>query len=107
MKIIMWKKLRSIQIPGSTWVPCLMGLLLGTTMGLSIALPLRQPAENTSEESIFGPNESLELVLILETGEELQLRVTGKNTTEVVQSLRRMLEDMDGTILTGKSYLYI
>lgn len=105
--IVMWKKLKSIQIPGSIAAPCLTGLLLGTTMGLFIVLPLRPPVESTSEESIFGQNESLELSVRLETGEELQLRVTGKSTMEVVQSLKKMLEGMDGTILAEKSYLYI
>ncbi len=105
--IVMWKKLKSIQIPGSIVAPCLTGLLLGTTMGLSIVLPLRPPVEGTSEENTFGQNESLELSVRLETGEELQLRVTGESTMVVVQSLKKMLEGMDGTILAEKSYLYI
>ena len=103
----MWKRVKNIQIPGIIWGPCLTGLLLGTTMGLFTRLPIAPPNVRTSEESISGKNESLELILVLPDGEELQLRVTGKNTTEVVQSLRRMLEDMDGTILIEKSYLYI
>jgi len=105
--IVMWKKLKSIQIPGSIAAPCLTGLLLGTTMGLSIVLPLRPPVEGTLEENTFGQNESLELSISLETGEELQLRVTGESTMVVVQSLKKMLESMDGTILAEKSYLYI
>lgn len=105
--IVMWKKLKSIQIPGSIAAPCLTGLLLGTTMGLSIVLPLRPPVDSTLEESTFGQNESLELSVRLETGEELQLRVTGESTMVVVQSLKKMLEGMEGTILTEKSYLYI
>ena len=71
---------------------------------LSIGLQISRTAESTSEESTFGPNESLELQLRTSQGEELQLRVTGKNTTEVVQSLKTILQNTDGTLLVERSY---
>jgi DNA-binding Lrp family transcriptional regulator len=70
-------------------------------MVLFTVLPVRPPRVNTSEESISGKNESLELLLLVGE-EELHLKVTGNNTTEVVQSLKRLLQRMDGTILVEK-----
>ena len=55
-------------------------------------------AENTS-----GKNASLEIVVILESGEELQVRATGKATTEVLMNLRQMLNTMGGNLLVEKS----
>lgn len=97
----MWQKIKSIQIPGSIVAASLTGLILGTTTVLFTVLPVRPPSVNTSEESISGRNESLELLLLVGE-EELHLKVTGNNTTEVVQSLKRILQRMDGTILTEK-----
>ena len=97
----MWQKIKSIQIPGSIAAVSLTAMILGTTMALFTVLPVRPPRVNTSEESISGRNESLEL-LILVGDEELHLKVTGNNTTEVVQSLKRLLQRMDGTILVEK-----
>ena len=97
----MWQKIKSIQIPGSIAAVSLTAMILGTTMALFTVLPVRPPRVNTSEESISGRNESLEL-LILVGDEELHLKVTGNNTTEVVQSLKRILQRMDGTIFTEK-----
>jgi len=97
----MWQKIKSIQIPGSIAAVSLTAMILGTTMALFTVLPVRPPRVNTSEESISGRNESLEL-LILVGEEELHLKVTGNNTTEVVQSLKRILQRMDGMILTEK-----
>ncbi len=102
----MWKRVKNIQIPGIIWGPCLTGLLLGTTMGLFTRLPIAPPNVRTSEESISGKNESLELILVLPDGEELQLRATGRTTMEVLTSLNKMLSSMDGIILLEKSYPY-
>jgi len=102
----MWKKIRSIRIPGSIVAASLTGLLLGTTMVLSTRLPVAPPTVPTSAENTSGKNESLELVLILESGEELQVRVTGESTMEVVQSLQRILNSMDGSLLLEKSSPY-
>jgi len=98
----MWQKLKSITIPGPIAAISLTAMILGTTTVLFTVLPVRPPRVNISEESISGRNESLEL-LILVGDEELHLKVTGNNTTEVVQSLKKILQRMDGTILLEKS----
>ena len=102
----MWQKIKSIQIPGCIVGASLTGLLLGTTMVLFTKLPVAPRTVPTSVENTSGKNESLELVLTLESGEELQVRVTGESTMEVVQSLRRMLSNMDGSLLLEKSSPY-
>ena len=71
---------------------------------LSIGLQISRTAESTSVESIFGPNESLDLQLRTSQGEELQLRVTGKNTTEVVQSLKKILLDTEKILSVERSF---
>ena len=71
---------------------------------LSIGLQTCGTGESTSEESTFGPNESLELQLRTSQGEELQLRVTGKNTTEVVQNLKTILSNTEENLLVERSF---
>ena len=73
---------------------------------LSIGLQISKTGESTSVESTFGPNESLELQLRTSQGEELQLRVTGKNTTEVVQNLKTILSNTEENLLVERSYLF-
>ena len=102
----MWKKLKSIQIPGDIWSPLLVGAMLGITTVLFIKLPVAPQTVPTSVENISGKNESLELWVKLPSGEELLVKVTGKNTTEVVQSLKKMLKNMDGSLLLEKSSPY-
>jgi len=46
---------------------------------------------NILGESISGKNESLDLRWTVKDGGELQVKVTGRNTTAVVQSLQRLL----------------
>jgi len=102
----MWKKVKSIlttPIPGPIVAGCLTGALLGTTTVLFTLLPVRSPRENISVESISGKNESLSLWVKTSAGEELQLKVTGVTTMDLVQSLKRMLQNMDGTLLLEKS----
>ena len=70
----MWQKIKNIQIPGSIVAASLTGLILGTTTVLFTVLPVRPPSVNTSEESISGRNESLELLLLVGE-EELHLKV--------------------------------
>jgi len=109
MKNETWKKIRSIlttPIPGNIWAPLLTGALLGTTMVLFTRLPLAPRTVPTSAESISGKNESLELIIILPDGEELQLRATGRTTTEVLMNLRQMLNSLGGSLLLEKSYPY-
>ena len=102
----MWQKIKSIQIPGSIMAASLTGLLLGTTMVLFTKLPVAPPTVPTSVENTSGKNESLEVIILLASGEELQVRVTGESTLEVVQSLKRILNSMDGSLLLEKSSTY-
>ena len=102
----MWQKIKSIQIPGCIVGASLTGLLLGTTMVLFTKLPVAPPTVPTSVENTSGKNESLEVVILLASGEELQVKVTGESTMEVVQSLKRILNSMDGSLLLEKSSPY-
>ena len=102
----MWQKIKSIQIPGCIVGASLTGLLLGTTMVLFTKLPVAPPTVPTSVENTSGKNESLEVIILLASGEELQVRVTGESTMEVVQSLKRILNSMDGSLLLEKSSPY-
>ena len=104
--MIMWKNLKNMRMPGSIMAASLTGLLLGTTMVLFTKLPVAPPTVPTSVENTFGKNESLELWVKLPSGEELLVKVTGENTTEVVQSLKKMLKSMDGSLLLEKSSPY-
>lgn len=102
----MWKKIKSIRIPGSIVAASLTGLLLGTTMVLFTRLPVAPPTVPTSVENTSGKNESLEILVKLPSGEELQVKVTGESTTEVVQNLQKMLKNMDGTLFLERSSPY-
>ena len=102
----MWQKIKSIQIPGCIVGASLTGLLLGTTMVLFTRLPVAPPTVPTSVENTSGKNESLEVIILLASGEELQVKVTGESTMEVVQSLKRILNSMDGSLLLEKSSPY-
>lgn len=81
----------------------LTGLLLGTIMVLFTVLPITPQSSRTSGGNISGKNESLEIVLRLESGEELRLKATGKTTMEVLTNLRQMLKGMDGNLLLESS----
>ena len=103
--MIMWKKLKNMRMPGSIMAASLTGLLLGTTMVLFTKLPVAPPTVPTSVENISGKNESLELWVKLPSGEELLVKVTGKNTTEVVQSLKKILGKAVGIDFHEKFFL--
>jgi len=75
-------------------------------MVLFTRLPVAPPTVPTSVENTSGKNESLEVVILLASGEELQVKVTGESTMEVVQSLKRILNSMDGSLLLEKSSPY-
>ena len=102
----MWQKIKNIQIPGCIVGASLTGLLLGTTMVLFTKLPVAPPTVPTSVENTSGKNESLEILVRLQSGEELLVKVTGESTMEVVQSLKRILNSMDGSLLLEKSSPY-
>ena len=59
------------------------GILLASIMALFTVLPIKSPEENTLEERISGQKENREVTVVLESGEELHLRVTGGRITEV------------------------
>ena len=103
----MWKKIKSIRIPGPIVAASLTGSILGITMGLFTSLPVKPPSVNTSEENTFGKNESLEIVVKLENGEELLLKATGVTTMEVLTNLRQMLSSMGENLLLEKSCHFI
>jgi len=71
---------------------------------LSTGSLILNQAKPTSEESISGKNANLEIVVILENGEELRVKATGKATTEVLTNLKQMLNSMAGNLLVEKSY---
>lgn len=104
--MIMWQKAKNMRIPGSIVAASLTGVLLGTTMVLFTRLPVAPPTVPTLEENTSYKNESLEVVVLLASGEELQVRVTGESTMVVVQSLKRILNSMDGSLLLEKSSPY-
>ena len=91
----MWKKIKSIKIPGDIWSPLLVGGMLGTFTVLCITLPISRTNDSTLGESIFGKNESLELHLKLNEEQELRLKATGATTMDLVQSLRKILSSTD------------
>jgi len=102
----MWQKVKNMRIPGSIVAASLTGVLLGVTMVLFTRSPVASPIVPTLEENTSGKNESLEVVILLASGEELQVKVTGESTMVVVQSLKRILNSMDGSLLLEKSSPY-
>ncbi len=102
----MWQRIKSIRIHGCIVGASLTGLLLGTTMVLFTKLPVAPPTVPTSVENTSGKNESLEILVKLQSGEELQVKVTGETTMEVVQNLVMILKNLDGSLLLEKSSPY-
>ena len=106
----MWKRIKKIAstpIPGDITAACLVGTLLGITTVLFISLPAPRQTEDILDESTFGKNESLDLLIKLRSGEELQVKATGATTMVVVQSLKRILQSMELTPSSEKYYPYI
>ena len=105
-----WQKLKSaltIQIPGPTWTLLLMVASLGTITVLFTVLPTGLPEKSTLGGSTFGKNESLDLTIKLQNGEELQLKVTGATTMVAVRNLQRMLESMAKSPSQEEYYHYM
>ena len=82
--------------------PLILAILAITSVS-SIVLLISKPAEDTLGENTFTQEESLDLMVRTRNDEELHLRVTGKNTTEVVQSLKPILKNLASSILGEKS----
>jgi len=82
--------------------PLILAILAITSVS-SIVLLIPKPTENTLGENTFTQEESLDLMVRTRNDEELHLRVTGKNTTEVVQNLKPILKNLASSILGEKS----
>jgi len=91
----MWKRIKSIRIPGTIWSPLLVGAMLGTTTVLFMTLPISRTNDDTLDASTFGKNESLDVKIKLSSGEELHLKATGATTMDLVQSLNRMFKNTE------------
>ena len=95
----LWKEI--MRTPGTTKVQLSLLTILATSSVLSTGLQISSRVGNTSEGSTSSNVESLEV-----GSGVFRLRVTGKNTTAVLQSLSKTLKSMDETLSVGKSYLY-
>jgi len=82
--------------------PLILAILAITSVS-SIVLLISKPTEDTLGENTFTQEESLDLMVRTRNDEELHLRVTGKNTTAVVQSLKPILKNLASSILGEKS----
>ena len=85
----MWKKISKLQkevmrTPGPIRVQLLLLLTLTVSSVSSTGLLIYSRVNNTLEENISGRNESLALEV-----DGLRLKVTGKNTTEVLKNLMK------------------
>ena len=80
------------KIPGTTKVQLSLLMILATSSVLSTGLQISRQGNNTSDESILHSVESLEV-----GNEKLRVRVTGKNTTEVLMNLKPMLKHWAST----------
>ena len=77
--------------------------ILAITSVTCIALLITPREESILVENTSGQEESLDLMVRTKNDEELHLRVTGRNTTEVVQNLKQILRGLASSILTEKS----
>ena len=75
-----------MKILGNIWALPLTVGILGITMALFTVLPIDPPRNSTLGEKTSGQKGSQEVTIVLESGEELQLRVTGSRITEVRQN---------------------
>tara|TARA_S200002703_G_scaffold35238_1_gene30379 strand:- start:571 stop:876 length:306 start_codon:yes stop_codon:yes gene_type:complete len=82
--------------------PLILAILAITSVS-SIVLLISKPTEDTLGENTFTQEEILDLMVRTRNDEELHLRVTGKNTTEVVQNLKPILKNLASSILGEKS----
>ena len=79
-----------MKTPGPIKVQLLLLSILTTSSVLSTGLLISRQANNTLEENILPSVESLEVAK-----DWLRLRVTGKSTTEVLQSLKKTLNILE------------
>ena len=92
-----------MKIPGFIMAnPLILAILAITSVTFISSLTLPR-GENTLVENISTQEESLDLMVRTRNDEELHLRVTGKNTTAVVQNLKPMFRNLASSILGEKS----
>ena len=101
MKIMKWLKKEFMKTPGYMRVNLSLLMILATSSVLSTSLLICNRAGNKSEESISGRKESLEVAV-----DGLQVKVTGKSTTEVVENLSKILIIVDTVLLKEPSSPY-
>ena len=87
-----------MKTPGPIRVQLLLLTTLTISSVTSTGLQIFRMVGNTSEENTSYRSESLEVAK-----DGLRLRVTGKSTTEVLQSLNKTLSIMERTTLEEKS----
>ena len=75
---------------------------IGSHFGFVYRITNKETGRKYIGRKYFWSKRSLEIVV----GEELRLKVTGKNTTEVVQILKGMYCSMVGSPFSGKFLLY-
>ena len=76
-----------MKIPGTTKVQLSLLMILATSSVTSTVLQISNQGRSTLEGSILPAVESLQV-----GNEKLQVRVTGKSTTEVLKNLSPMLK---------------
>lgn len=86
---------------GCTLISTLSLMTLATATVLSTVSPTRQTEKSTLAENISGVSESLEVKV-----GELNLKVTGRSTTEVLTILKKTLNDSDLILLNEEFYPY-
>ena len=96
MIFIGWKLI--MKTLGFTKVLLLPLMILGTTMGSSIASPILQTESNISEENTLLNKENQK-----EENEKLHQSLTGKSTMEVLMILNEILEKLAETLSEEKS----
>ena len=99
----MWKRIVKLQkevmrTPGPIRVQLFLLTTLTISSVTSTGLLICNRVGNTSEENTFGQNVNLEVVR-----EGLRLRVTGKNTTEVLMNLKQIENYLGTTYSREKS----
>ena len=86
------------KMPGPIKAQLLLLTILTTSSVLSTALLIFKPGRGTLDANILPSVESLEVAK-----EGLRLRVTGRSTTEVLQSLKKTLNILENHSLKEKS----
>ena len=92
-----------MKTPGFIWEKASIVAISVITLVSCTVLLTQPPVENTSVESISGKEESLDLMVRTKDGEELHLRVTGRNTTEALKNLKQILKSMEERSSVEKS----